>query len=60
MTIVTPGLNHSRWDPGLVMFPYLDAERAWILIHERNSKIAVCAVYCSAEVLDGNFRACHD
>ena len=57
MTIVRPGLNHSKWDPGLVMFPYLDAERAWILIHEGNSKIAVCAVYCAAEVLDGNFRA---
>ena len=57
MTIVRPGLNHSRWDPGLVMFPYLDAERAWILIHEGDSKIAVCAVYCAAEVLDGNCRA---
>ena len=54
MTIVTPGLNHSRWDPGLVMFPYLDAERAWILIHKGTVR---CAVYCAAEVLDGNFRA---
>ena len=52
MTFVRPGLNHSRWDPGLVMFPYLDAERAWVLIH-----IAMCAVYCAAEVADGHFKA---
>ena len=28
----------------LVMFPYLDAERAWILIHEGDSKM--CCILC--------------
>ena len=36
LTIVKPGLNHLRWEPPLPMFPYLDAEREWILIHEMN------------------------
>ena len=41
MSIVRPGLNHSRWDPGLVMFPYLDAERAWFLIHEGDDLVLI-------------------
>ena len=35
--IVRKGVNHIRWELGLVMFPYLSAERAWILTHENNS-----------------------
>ena len=38
------------------MFPYLDAERSWMLTHENNTKIAICSVYMAAEVPDGEFR----
>ena len=55
LTIVKPGLNHLRWEPPLPMFPYLDAEREWILIHEMNKKLALCSVYMAAEVVGGNF-----
>ena len=27
------------------MHPYLDNEREWILIHENDSKVAICVVY---------------
>ena len=39
LMIVKKGLNHIRWEPVLVMFLYLDAER-----HETESKIAICSV----------------
>ena len=48
ITIVKPGLNHLRWEPPLPMFPYLDAERDWILIHENSKKLAFCSVYMAA------------
>ena len=50
LTIVRPGLNHSRYEPPLPMYPYLDNEREWILIHENDSKVALCFVYLAAEV----------
>ena len=34
LALICPNLNHIRWDPSLVLFPYLDNERMWILIHE--------------------------
>ena len=37
------------------MFPYLDAEREWILIHEMNKKLAICSVYMAAEVVGATF-----
>ena len=37
---VRNGVNHILWEPVLVMFPYLDAERSWILTHENSTKIA--------------------
>ena len=33
------GLNHSRYEPPLPMYPYLDNEREWKLIHENNSNV---------------------
>ena len=56
MIIVRQGLKHSSWEPGLVLHPYLDAERMWLLVHENNRKIAFCTVYCAAEVPDGSFK----
>ena len=50
MTIINPSINHSRWEPGLVMHPYLDAERSWLLVHEGGRNVAVCSIYCAAEV----------
>ena len=50
LTIIKPGLNHSRYEPPLPMYPYLDNEREWILIHENNSNVAICFVYLAAEV----------
>ena len=39
------------------MFPYLSAERAWILTHENNSNIAICIyIYMAAETPQGAFR----
>ena len=56
VTIVQPGLNHSRYEPPLPMYPYLDTEREWILIHENNSSVALCFVYLAAEVEGENFQ----
>ena len=56
LTIIKPGLNHSRYEPPLPMHPYLDNEREWILIHENNSNVAICFVYLAAEVGGGNFH----
>ena len=56
MTIIRPDLNHTRWDPGLVMFPNLEAERSWILVHENGKQIAFCSVYCAAEVHNEQFK----
>ena len=56
LTIVQPGLNHSRYEPPLPMYPYLDNEREWILIHENNSSVALCFVYLAAEVGGENFQ----
>ena len=39
LTIIKPGLNHSRYEPPLPMYSYLDNEREWILIHENNSNV---------------------
>ncbi|XP_023340430.1 uncharacterized protein LOC111710556 [Eurytemora carolleeae] len=50
MTIINPSINHSRWEPGLVMHPYLDAEWSWLLVHEGGRNVAVCSIYCAAEV----------
>ena len=55
LTIVQPGLNHSWYEPPLPMYPYLDNEREWILIHENNSNV-VCFVYLAAEVGGDNFQ----
>ena len=38
------------------MYPYLDNEREWILIHENNSNVAICFVYLAAEVGGDNFH----
>ena len=56
MTILRPDLNHTRWDPGLVMFLHLEAERSWILVHENGRQIAFCSVYCAAEVQNEQFK----
>ena len=56
LTVVQPGLNHSRYEPPLPMYPYLDNEREWILIHENNSSVAICFVYLAAEVGGENFQ----
>ena len=56
MTIIRQDLNHTRWDPGLVMYPYLDAERSWILVHENDKHIAFCSVYCAAEVPNEHYK----
>ena len=56
LTIIRPGLNHSRYEPPLPMHPYLDNEREWILIHENDSKVAICFVYLAAEVGGNNFQ----
>jgi len=56
MTIVRPDLNHTRWDPGLVMYPHLDAERSWLLVHENDRHVAFCSVYCAAEVGNDQFK----
>ncbi len=56
LTIIKPGLNHSRYEPPLPMHPYLDNEREWILIYENDSKVAICFVYLAAEVGGNNFQ----
>jgi len=56
MIILKQELNHTRWDPGLVMFPYLDAERSWILVHENGRNLAFCSVYCAAEVTNDQYK----
>ena len=38
------------------MYPYLDNEREWILIHENDSNVAVCFVYLAAEVSGDDFQ----
>ena len=38
------------------MYPYLDNEREWILIHENNSNVAICFVYLADEVGGDNFH----
>ena len=48
LTIIKPGLNHSRYKPTLPL--YLDNEREWILIHKNYSNVAICFVYLAAEV----------
>ena len=55
LMIIRNGINHMVWKPGLVMHPYLNSERAWILIHENNAKIAIWSVYMAAEVLYNEF-----
>ena len=56
LIIVRPDLKHSPWEPGLVLHPYLNAERMWLLVYENNKKIAFCTVYCASEVQDENFK----
>ena len=56
LMIIRNGVNHMQWEPGLVLNPYLNAERAWILTHENNAKIAICSVYMAAEVPNNEFR----
>ena len=56
LTIVKPGFNHSRYEPPLPMYPYLDNEREWILIHENNSNVAICFEYLAAQVRGENFQ----
>ena len=55
MTIINLDINHSRWEPRLVMFPYLDAERSWVLVHEGGRNVAICLVYIAAEAPNSNF-----
>ena len=55
LMIIRNGINHMWWKPGLVLHPYLNKERAWILIHENNAKIAICSVYMAAQVLYNEF-----
>ena len=52
--MVRSSINHSRFIPGLVMHPYLDAERDWILIHQNNANLAVCSVYMAADTGGGD------
>ena len=56
LTLIKPGLNHLRYEPLLPMYPYLDNEQEWILIHENDSNVAVCLVYLAAEVGGDNFQ----
>ena len=56
LTILKPGLNHSHFELPLPMYPYLDNEREWILIHENNSNVAICVVYLAPEVGGENFQ----
>jgi hypothetical protein len=56
LTIVKRGVNHSRYSPPLPLFPYLDSESEWILIHEANAQIALCFVYCAAEIGGEEFK----
>ena len=56
MTIIDPDINHSRWEPGLVMFPYLDAERSWVLVHGGGRNVAICSVYSAADAPNSNFE----
>ena len=56
MTVVKRGVNHSRYSPPVPLFPYLDSEREWILIHEANAQIALCFVYCAAEIGGDEFK----
>ena len=56
LTIVNRGVNHSRYSPPIPLFPYLDTEREWILIHEANAQIALCFVYCAAEIGGEEFK----
>ena len=50
MILVSDRLNHSEWSPknGL---PWVENERAWILIHNQGMRLAVCSVYMAAEVM---------
>ena len=43
-------IDHMWHVPGLVMFPYLDAERDWVLVHEGGRDLAICSVYLAADV----------
>ena len=38
------------------MFPYLEAERSWILVHENGRNLAFCSVYCAAEVSNYEYK----
>ena len=50
LILVRSSINHMRHVPGLVMFPYLDAERDWVLVHEGGRDLAICSVYLAADV----------
>ena len=56
LTIVKREVNHSRYSPPIPLFPYLDSEREWILIHEANAQIALCFLYCAAEIGGEDFK----
>ena len=55
LTLVKRGLNHMRHVPSTIMFPYLDNEREWMLLHENGSNVAVCSVYMAAEVIGADY-----
>ena len=48
--LVLSSINHMWHVPGLVMFPYLDAESDWVLVHEGGRDLAICSVYLAADV----------
>ena len=45
-----PNLNHLVWEPEDEQFPEVSHEKKWVLIHEGNSKVAVCASFLAAQV----------
>ena len=50
LAVVNPNLNHLVWEPEDEQFQEVSKEKMWVLIHEGNSNVSVCASYLAAQV----------
>ena len=49
MILVSNRVIHIRWDPQ-GGDAWVSNERGWVLVHNKEARIAVCTVYLAAEV----------
>ena len=54
MIVIKKNLNYMFWEPVTDQECRVSKERAWILIHENNSRVALCFIYCAAEVTNND------